>query len=481
MAGGSLGSLVVSLEANIARFESDLGRAEKVAKSAFDSIARAGDIATTAAKSLGLAIAGLSAGVGISTLVSKFESVTESLANLKTMSEKTGASVESLSAIAGVAKITGESLQTVETGMEKLAKSLSGATDESKGAAHALETLGLSADRLRQMDTGEAYKAIADKLGEYRDGLGKTALAQDIFGKSGAEQLPILKALAESGDLVAKSTTEQADQAKEYERTLRSLTATKEALYKIVAVQVIPVISDFIKVLLEAKEKTTGLQDKAKDLAKDGSIKEWAQDGALAAARLLDVLHVLAHGFEAAAIGATLVGKTISAIGTLGAIAVSGSWDDKKTAYAAFKDQAEKDLNDLSARSLKWQEDGKKIWSQYYDEVKASFGTTESLARKRAQDDSAKPSLDGYVSRLPKDKAAATGKEASPFDTYVLGLDRMLEKLNQSEFAAMHLRLEQLADAEAIDKNSARYADAADKIEKYHKAIDKQQLDQYTE
>ena len=53
--------------------------------------------------------------------------------------------------------------------------------------------------------------------------------------------------------------------------------------------------------------------------------------------------------------------------------------------------------------------------------------------------------------------------------------------MHESEFSALHLRLEQLADAEAIDKTSARYTEAADKIEQYHRAIDKQQLDQYSE
>ncbi|HNM76617.1 MAG TPA: hypothetical protein PKN13_15020, partial [Accumulibacter sp.] len=252
----NLGSLVVSLEANIARFETDLNRAEAVAKGAFDRIAKAGEVATAATKALGLAIVGLSAGVGISTLVGKFEQVTESLSRLKDMSEKTGASVENLSALAGVAKITGQSIDLVEAGMTRLAKSLSGADDEAKGAGHALAELGLSAAKLRTMDTASSYKEIADKLAEYRDGMGKTALVQDIFGKSGAQQIPILKALAENGDLVAKSTTEQADQAREYIQTLNRLTAAKDALYKVISVQLLPVVSDFVKVLLDAKNET---------------------------------------------------------------------------------------------------------------------------------------------------------------------------------------------------------------------------------
>ena len=472
----NLGSLVVSLEANIARFETDLNRAEAVAKGAFDRIAKAGEVATAATKALGLAIVGLSAGVGIGTLVGKFEQVTEYLSRLKDMSEKTGASVEKLSAIAGVAKITGQSIDLVEAGMTRLAKSLSGADDEAKGAGHALAELGLSAAKLRTMDTASSYKEIADKLAEYRDGMGKTALVQDIFGKSGAQQIPILKALAENGDLVAKSTTEQADQAREYIQTLNRLTAAKDALYKVISVQLLPVVSDFVKVLLDAKNETGGVQQAVKNLAADGSIKSWAEGGAMAIAHVLDMFQLIKAVAIEVATPIERIGRNIYTVGALAGIAVSGSLDEKKQAFAALQAENEKYYAGLDARLAK----NREPVSLYSDRLKEMLGTSAQEARNRAAREAAKPSLDGYVSRLPK-AAGAAASQASPFDTYVQALDRLIERMHESEFAAMHLRLEQLADAEAIDKTSARYTEAADKIEQYHRAIDKQQLDQYSE
>lgn len=473
----NLGSLVVSLEANIARFETDLNRAEAVAKGAFDRIAKAGEVATAATKALGLAIVGLSAGVGIGTLVGKFEQVTEYLSRLKDMSEKTGASVENLSAIAGVAKITGQSIDLEEAGMTRLAKSLSGVDDEAKGAGHALAELGLSAAKLRTMDTASAYKEIADKLAEYRDGMGKTALVQDIFGKSGAQQIPILKALAENGDLVAKSTTEQADQAREYIQTLNRLTAAKDALYKVISVQLLPVVSDFVKVLLDAKNETGGVQQAVKNLAADGSIKSWAEGGAMAIAHVLDMFQLIKAVAIEVATPIERIGRNIYTVGALAGIAVSGSLDEKKQAFAALQAENEKYFAGLDARLAK----NREPVSLYSDRLKEMLGTSAQEAKDRAAREAAKPTLDGYVSRLPKAAGAASGSQASPFDTYVQALDRLIEKMHESEFAALHLRLEQLADAEAIDKTSARYTEAADKIEQYHRAIDKQQLDQYSE
>ena len=473
----NLGSLVVSLEANIARFETDLNRAEAVAKGAFDRIAKAGEVATAATKALGLAIVGLSAGVGISTLVGKFEQVTESLSRLKDMSEKTGASVENLSALAGVAKITGQSIDLVEAGMTRLAKSLSGADDEAKGAGHALAELGLSAAKLRTMDTASSYKEIADKLAEYRDGMGKTALVQDIFGKSGAQQIPILKALAENGDLVAKSTTEQADQAREYIQTLNRLTAAKDALYKVISVQLLPVVSDFVKVLLDAKNETGGVQQAVKNLAADGSIKSWAESGAMAIAHVLDMFQLIKAVAIEVATPIERIGRNIYTVGALAGIAVSGSLDEKKQAFAALQAENEKYFAGLDARLAK----NREPISLYSDRLKEMLGSSAQEAKDRAAREAVKPSLDGYASRLPRAAVAAAGSQASPFDTYVQALDRLIEKMHESEFAALHLRLEQLADAEAIDKTSARYTEAADKIEQYHRAIDKQHLDQYSE
>ena len=474
----NLGSLVVSLEANIARFEADLSKAEAVAKGAFDRIAKAGDIAASATKAIGLAIIGISAGVGLNTLVSKFQSVTQSLDDLKDMSEKTGASVENLSAIAGVAKIVDQSMDLVESGITRLSKSLAGADEEAKGAGKALADLGLSAEKLRRMDSAAAYKEIADRLAEYRDGMGKTALVQDIFGKSGAQQLPILKALAENGALVAKTTGEQADQASEYIETLNRLTAAKDALYKVIAVQVLPIVSDFIKVLLDVKNETGGVQQAVKNLAADGSIKSWAETGAMAVAHVLDQFQLIKAVAIEVATPIERIGRNIYTVGALAGIAVSGSLDEKKQAFATLQAENEKYFAGLDARLAK----NREPVSLYSDRLRTMLGTSAQEAKDRAAKEAKKPTLDGYTSRAPTEKAIkVVGEKSSPFDAYVKSLDTMLQKLNESEFAAMQLRLEQLAGAESVNRNSPRYTEGAEKIERYHKALDQQQIEQYAE
>lgn len=161
-------------------------------------------------------------------------------ASLDDMAERTGASVESLSALAKVAKIGGHDLSLVETGAIRLSKALAGADDEAKGAGHALEVLGLRAEDLQGLDTADALQKVAIAMGQFRDGSGKTALAMDLFGRSGAQLLPLLKDLAEAGELNGKITAEQAAMAEHFEKSMHRLSSEAGVLAKTVAMEVLP-------------------------------------------------------------------------------------------------------------------------------------------------------------------------------------------------------------------------------------------------
>lgn len=69
--------------------------------------------------------------------------------------------------------------------------------------------------------------------------------------------------MAEQGDLVAKTTTAQAAEADKYEKNLNRLTLTKDALYKTIAVNLIPTLNDFLKIVLASANETTACAWKA--------------------------------------------------------------------------------------------------------------------------------------------------------------------------------------------------------------------------
>lgn len=241
------------------------------------------------AKTAGLALVGLGAGLGLATIKSQFDGMIQSMTGLKDASERVGTTVENMGALAAVAKVTGDDLGTVEAGIIKMNKALAGSDDETKGAARALDAIGLSIKDLRSLDPAEAFKRIAGALGQFENNGAKTALVMDIFGKSGAQLLPFLNDYVELSGLASKTTSDQAEMADQYERNLRKLQAAQQDLYKVVATQALPVANDFIQALLDVGLQTNGVKDSARSLAADGSLRTIFEEAARAGAAFLDV------------------------------------------------------------------------------------------------------------------------------------------------------------------------------------------------
>ena len=257
-------------------------------KAAFDSAVRNLETFKGSIASMTGLLATATAALAGLTVVGKFNDFVAAAAALDDMAEKTGASVESLSALASVAKVSGVALETVEGGLIKFAKAVNGIRDETQGAGKAFEALGLDPAKLRTLDTAEAFKVLADRLATFRDDGSKTAAVLEILGKSGAQLLPYLKDLAETGDLQAKVTTEQAAQAENLEKNLNRLFATKNAGFKEFSAGVLPTMDAFVKVLLEAANGSQGLREEIRKMAADGTIRDWAEFTAKSVAFVFD-------------------------------------------------------------------------------------------------------------------------------------------------------------------------------------------------
>lgn len=275
---------------------------------------KAGSAAISMGKSM---LLGAAVGLSFEALASKISSVIDTMANLKTMSEKTGSSVENLSKLGFIAKQSGSDLDSVATALTKLSKGMAGADADTKGAGLAFGYLGLKAkDAAGNLkDPSEMFTEIAKKLNTYQDGAGKAAIAQAILGKAGAEMLPTLKLLGEQGDIVAKVTDEQATAARQYTRDIAKLDAQKNMLFKTIAVALLPTMTDFSNVLLEASKDTNVLNKAAKDLSNDNSITNWADAAAMGIARLIDVLKLLPSIFAAVKGSASVVLADIEFVG----------------------------------------------------------------------------------------------------------------------------------------------------------------------
>ncbi len=468
------------------------------------------------AKGAGLALAGLGAGLSLATIKGQFDSMVESMTALKDASERVGTTVENMSALATVAKITGDDLGMVEAGITKLNKALAGSDDEAKGAAHALDSIGLSIKDLRQMDPTEAFKAVALALSEFESNGAKAALVMDIFGKSGAQLLPFLNDYAELSDTVGKVTGEQAEQADRYERSVRKLEAAKKDLYKVITVELLPVADSFVQSLLDMNVQTNGVKDSAKKLAADGSMRSFFQDGAMAATILLESLVAVGKAIRAVGGSFEVVYQDLKSLWAL----VRSSPED--IGNAILKDQGP--LADTWRERRKVKDDANQryedLWNydatalsrnlqQRFDLMNAGAGAGRGSAEFAADDPrrvDKKKTLTGYKSRTtptpPPGGGGGGGGGADPYATEMSSLGReaaklqwqtdhiqqYAEKITSAKEAQVAFDVEQgkfkdlsqaqkeslLEAARAVDRNAEafRKAQVAMEFEKQTKAID---------
>ncbi|MBX3435551.1 MAG: hypothetical protein KF847_19715 [Pirellulales bacterium] len=79
--------------------------------------------------------------------------------------------------------LTGASMESIESAMARMMRTLSAAAGGSQPAIDALERIGLSADQLAGMSADQAMGAIADGLNRIDGAATRAATAQEIFGR----------------------------------------------------------------------------------------------------------------------------------------------------------------------------------------------------------------------------------------------------------------------------------------------------------
>ncbi len=111
---------------------------------------------------------------------------------LEKMSRRTGISVEALSELGFAAEQSGANLETLETGVRIMQRSIGDAERGLSTATEAFDELNLTVDKLRTLSPEEQFKLVADRLSQVTDPAKRTALAMQLLGRSGTRLLPLL-------------------------------------------------------------------------------------------------------------------------------------------------------------------------------------------------------------------------------------------------------------------------------------------------
>ena len=200
-----LAKLVVALEAQTAKFNSDMAGVTK----RLDGFARQSQAAARKSQSAfagmqqGLkfvsgALATFGIGFGVSAIISGFKSAALEAINygddLLKASQKTGMTVESMSELAYAAKQSDVDLQSLGTALKKMQITLSEAGSGSKSANEALAALGLTFADLKGLAPEQQFELLAQQISSLKDPADRTRAAVDLFGRSGADLLPMFEA-----------------------------------------------------------------------------------------------------------------------------------------------------------------------------------------------------------------------------------------------------------------------------------------------
>ncbi|MBU2763895.1 phage tail protein [Acidithiobacillus caldus] len=163
-------------------------------RGAFDSIKRNLGGLGIAARSLNGLLANLGVAVSAAGLGAMVKSSLESADALSKLSQRVGITVESLSTLIPAADLSGVSAEKFEGGLRKLATRMLEAATGTEDAARSFAAIGVAFQNqdgtLRSTD--QVLLDLADRFKVLPDGAEKTALAVEIFGKSGADLIPFL-------------------------------------------------------------------------------------------------------------------------------------------------------------------------------------------------------------------------------------------------------------------------------------------------
>ncbi|CAJ0696426.1 phage tail protein [Ralstonia mannitolilytica] len=308
-------------------------------KTAFDSIKRGLGGLTDTAKSVNGVLANLGVAVSVAGLTAMVKSAIDTGDALDEMSQRVGVSVETLSVWKPAAEQSGVSGESFEKGLRKLSTTMLEAATGSEDAARGFSAVGVE---FKSQDgtlraTDQVLLDLAERFKAMPDGAEKTALAVQLFGKSGAELIPFLnqgrdginELAAEMQALGVQMSSETAAQAGNFNDALDKLKLATTSIGNQIIASLLPALNDMAGGMVES--------------AKQGGTLRVILDGVVLVLKTL-------------ALGAATVGKAFVALGeAIGAgvaaavEALKGNTDGAKAIIADLKGNLVKRLDELAS------------------------------------------------------------------------------------------------------------------------------------
>ncbi|MGA2630215.1 MAG: hypothetical protein ABSG54_08350, partial [Terriglobia bacterium] len=178
------------------------------------------------------------------------------------LSQRTGVSVETLSAYAQGAKFAGVDIEDLALGLARLSKNMGLAAQGGQLQIAAFERVGITQKQLQSgtITLDQALLKISGRLSQLPDGWQKSAEAQALFGRSADRLIPFfdqgpagLAAIrAEAEKLGTVWSTQDALAAQELENNLKRLRGTVDGFTNRELTAILPLLNNLATSLLDA-------------------------------------------------------------------------------------------------------------------------------------------------------------------------------------------------------------------------------------
>lgn len=253
----------IRLRADIARLQQDMDRARQQVGGAMSKI-------TQLAKGAAGALAAIGAGMAVGALAGFVKAAIDATDAVSDISQRTGVAIKDIAGLQLWFQIGGAEAGEFEGAMIKLANKIATGADEFKRIGVATRNADGS---LRS--SVEVLSDSADAFQKLQDNSAKTALAIEIFGKSGATLIPILN----SGSEGLREMTEMADKlgltfdqntvdaAGAFNDTLDFLGLAAQGVGRQLAAQLLPALNSVAGSFLDFVVKGDGVKKMAEGIS----------------------------------------------------------------------------------------------------------------------------------------------------------------------------------------------------------------------
>lgn len=395
-----VGQLTIDMVANVARLQRDMEQAKKSVGTAMGSVQKTVDFAKKA-------LIGLGGVLAVRKFASFIQGAIDSADQMSKLSQRIGVSVKDVAGLELAFRQSGLEAGALQQSMARL----------SVGIANGNRALSAMGVETRNVDgtlktTRQVLGDVANEFASYQDGAAKSALAIELFGRSGADMIPLLNGGAEALDnfdamaaklgLTLDETT--ARQAELFNDTLDLMGQGVQGVGRQIAAQLLPTL--------------TGLAGEFFNTMSEGD-------------RLKNVANFLSaalRGLYIAGISIievfSIVGKVLGGVSAAVVSAMSGN-------FSQARDILRDMTNDIGEGFTQTLHDAQRAWTTTGDAAITSMAASqgaarraaptinqlgESIKKQAAAQNLANKELDDYFkaeekARLEKEKSIGTARE----------------------------------------------------------------------